>query len=77
VVELPSQKVNEPLMAGVTTGQEIFPGEPISLELFTAMKAPLTPTELSCEIAVLLSPAALSKLLYGADVVEAPNDTLA
>ena len=55
----------------------IVPGEPISDVLLNAMKAPLVPTALNCVIGVtkLLCPIALSKVVNGATVGEAPNKT--
>ena len=55
----------------------IVPGEPISVILLAAMKAPLAPTALNWEIGVtkLFCPIALSKVVNGATVGEAPNKT--
>ena len=53
------------------------PGEPISVALLAAMKAPLVPTALNCVNAVVipLIPFELSKVVNGATVGEAPNKT--
>ena len=53
------------------------PGEPISLASFAAVKAPLMPTTLNCEIVPPFRPTELSKVPNGALAGELSKDTLA
>ena len=80
MVELQSKVDNAGVAVAVMIGQEavtIVPGEPISEALLAAMNAPLIPTALNCVIGVtkLFCPIALSKVVNGAVVGEAPNKT--